>query len=196
MTIAVYPGSFDPVTKGHLDIITRAASLFDQLVVGVYDAPIKHMLFSTEERVAMMEKAVAGMQKVSVTSYGGLTVDFARRMKAQTLIRGLRMSSDFEREFEMAMMNKNLAPDVEMVCLMASLEYQFLSASLIKEAFSLGGDITGLVPEHVAEALRRKCRKGNPILSNSTGRAWEITRQREERLNEAARKAAGEREAD
>jgi pantetheine-phosphate adenylyltransferase len=156
LTVAVYPGSFDPVTNGHLDIANRAAALFDQLIVGVYDVPMKSLLFSTQERVELIRRAASHLPNVRVESYSGLTVGFARKMNAQVIVRGLRMSSDFEREFEMALMNKKLAPDIELVCLMTSLEYQFLSSSLLKEACQLGGDISNLVPEHVATALAEK----------------------------------------
>lgn len=156
MTIAIYPGSFDPITNGHLDIIKRAATLFDKLIVGVYDRPEKHLLFSTQERVEMAKRAVTGLPNVEVEAYFGLTVDFARKVKAQVMVRGLRMSSDFEREFEMAMMNKKLAPELELVCLMAGLQYQFLSSSLLKEVAQLGGCLEEIVPDHVATALRAK----------------------------------------
>ncbi len=158
MTIAIYPGSFDPVTNGHLDIVHRAAALFDELVICVYDIPQKSLLFTTRERVDLLKKAVAHLPNVRVEPYSGLTVSFARRSKAKVIVRGLRMSSDFEREFEMALMNKKLEPGVELVCLMTSLEYQFLSSSLLKEACQLGGDITNLVPAHVATALKEKFR--------------------------------------
>jgi len=156
LTSAIYPGSFDPVTNGHLDIANRAAALFDELIIGVYDRPSKLLMFSTEERVNLVKKAVAHLPNVRVTAYEELTVDFARKMKAKVIVRGLRMSSDFEREFEMALMNKQLNREIELVCLMTSLEYQFLSSSLLKEACELGGDITGLVPKHVAIALKKK----------------------------------------
>jgi pantetheine-phosphate adenylyltransferase len=156
LTIAIYAGSFDPITLGHLDIIQRGASIFDELVVGVYDRPEKRLLFSTEERVLMAQQAVADLKKVRVQSYSGLTVDFAKKVGAQVMVRGLRMSSDFEREFEMAMMNKKLAPDLELVCFMASLQYQFLSSSLLKEVAQLGGCLEDMVPDHVAKALSKK----------------------------------------
>jgi len=156
LTIAVYPGSFDPITNGHLDIATRAAKLFGKLIIGVYDTPAKHLLFTTEERVEMVRQAIADLPNVDVESFSNLTVEFARQVGAQTIVRGLRIGADFEREFEMALMNKNLYSDCELVCLMTSQEYQFLSSSLLKEVASLGGNIDDLVPKHVATALRRK----------------------------------------
>ncbi len=156
MTTAIYPGSFDPITNGHLDIAVRAAKIFSRLIVGVYATPNKHLLFNTEERVTLIKEAVKNVPNIDVTAFEGLTVDFARKIKAHTLVRGLRMGSDFEREFDMAMMNRRLLPDLELVCLMANPEYQFLSSSLLKEAASLGGIIETLVPKHVADALRRK----------------------------------------
>ncbi|MEW6142482.1 MAG: pantetheine-phosphate adenylyltransferase [Chloroflexota bacterium] len=153
MTTALYPGSFDPVTYGHLDIIKRASSLFDRLVIGVYDRPDKRLLFTTSERVALLKDATKNLKNVSVRSYTELTVEFARRIGAKVMVRGLRMSSDFEHEFELAMMNRKLAPDIELVCMMSSIQYQFLSSSLLKEAASLGGCIDDLVPPNVAKAL-------------------------------------------
>jgi pantetheine-phosphate adenylyltransferase len=144
------------VTNGHLDIANRAATLFDELIICVYDVPLKHLMFSTQERVDLMKKSVTHLPNVRVEPYTGLTVNFAQKVNARVLVRGLRMSSDFEREFEMALMNKKLAPDIELVCLMTSLEYQFISSSLLKEACQLGGDISNLVPEHVAVALAEK----------------------------------------
>lgn len=156
MTIAIYPGTFDPITNGHLDIVTRAAKLFARLVIGIYDSPDKQPLFTVAERVELAQKAVANLPNVEVESFSGLTVDFAKKVKAQAMIRGLRMSADFEREFDMAMMNKRLLPELELVCLMANVEYQFLSSTLLKEAANLGGNISDLVPEHVAKALRKR----------------------------------------
>ena len=159
MTIAIYPGSFDPITNGHFDIATRAAKLFEKLIIGVYDTPAKDILFTTEERVDLVNQAIANLPNVEVQSFTELTVDFARKVKAQVIVRGLRMSGDFEREFDMAIMNKKLFPELELICLMASLEYQFLSSSLLKEVASLGGEIDNLVPKHVVIALRRKVHK-------------------------------------
>ena len=156
MTIALYPGSFDPITLGHLDIAIRAAKLFEKLIVGVYDTPNKRILFSTEERVYLVSKAVENIPNIETVSFTGLTVEFAKKVNAQSLVRGLRISSDFEREFDMTMMNRKMSPGLEVVCLMASPEYQFLSSSLLKEAASLGGHIDDLVTKEVAEALRRK----------------------------------------
>jgi len=156
LTIAVYPGSFDPITNGHLDIATRSARLFDKLIIGVYETPNKHLLFNPEERVEMVRQAIVDLPNVEVESFAGLAIDFAMRVKAQTMVRGLRMSADFEREFDMGMMNKRLCPELELICLMSSLEYQFLSSSLLKEAAKLGGNIEDMVPKHVAAALKRK----------------------------------------
>ena len=159
MTIALYPGSFDPLTYGHLDIAQRAAALFDEVVIAVYATPDKkRVLFTTEERMGLVEEAVKDLANVRVLSYSGLTVEAAREIKAQVIIRGLRMVSDFEREFEMALMNKKLAPDIELVTLMSSLEHQFLSSSLLKEVVKLGGDPNSFVPPHVGKALMKKLR--------------------------------------
>ncbi len=155
-TTAVYPGSFDPVTNGHLDIVRRASNIFDEVIVAVFDTPSKKLLFNTAERVELFRKAVADYPHVTVRGYTGLTVEFARKVEAKAMVRGLRSTLDFPREFEMALMNKKLAPDVELVCLMSSLRYQFLSSSLLKEVAELGGDIHDLVPEHVASALKEK----------------------------------------
>ena len=156
MTIAVYPGSFDPITNGHLDIATRAARLFDKVIFGVYDSPAKNILFTTEERVDLVREAIADLPNIEVESFSGLVVDFVREAGAQAIVRGLRIGADFEREFEMALMNKKLSPDCELVCLMTNLKYQFLSASLLKEAASLGGYVDNLVPKPVLVALREK----------------------------------------
>lgn len=160
MTVAVYPGSFDPITNGHIDIIKRASVLFDKLIIAVHDDPGKSLLFSTQQRVEMISKVLAYLPGVRVTPYAGLTVDFVHKVRGKVMIRGLRMNSDFEHEFEMAAMNKNLAPDIELVCLMTNCQYQFISSSLIKEVAKFGGCLDGMVPEHVAAALREKFSAG------------------------------------
>lgn len=156
MTIAIYPGSFDPITNGHLEVAARAAKIFDKVIIGVYATPAKNLLFTSEERVEMIRQAIANMRNVEVQAFAGLTVDFARKVNAQVMVRGLRMTLDFEREFDMAMMNKEMYPELELVCFMATLRYQFLSSSLLKEVASLGGDISDLVPRTVAEAVMKK----------------------------------------
>ena len=157
--IALYPGAFDPITNGHIDVAQRAARLFDLLIVGIYagsDRLDKPPLFSPEERREMAEQALAGLANVRVDIFSGLTVDYARAVGAQTIVRGLRAVSDFEYEFKLAHMNRHLAPEIDVVCLMTSSQNSFISSSLIKEVARLGGDVSGLVPEHVVEALARK----------------------------------------
>ena len=161
MVTALYPGSFDPVTVGHLDITARASRLFDEVVVAVYDTPSKSLLFSTNERVALFEEASAHLPNVRVVKYSGLTVRFARDIGAGVIVRGLRSGYDFEYEFEMAFMNSKLEPEVDLVCFMTSQDYVFVSASLLKEVAKLGGDIREMVPPNVAEALYSKF--GNPV---------------------------------
>jgi pantetheine-phosphate adenylyltransferase len=157
MITAIYPGSFDPITNGHLDIAVRASRIFDKLIMGVYHTPAeKSLLFPTEERVKMAREATANIPNIEVVAYTGLTGDFAHKVKAKVMVRGLRMGGDFESEFTLSMMNKKLFPDVEQICLMSSVEYQFVSSSLLKEAASLGGKIQDLVPPNVAVALQKR----------------------------------------
>lgn len=156
MTVAVYPGTFDPLTNGHLDIAKRASKLFEKIIIGVYETPAKNLLFTTEKRVDLIKQSIVGSPKIEVESFSGLVVNFAKEVGAQTIVRGLRAGSDFEEEFEMALMNKKLSPDCELVCLMADLRYQFLSSSLLKEVANLGGNINDLVPKPVAVALKKK----------------------------------------
>ena len=156
MRVALYPGSFDPVTKGHVDIATRAAALFDRLVVSVFDAPPKDLLFTTKERVEMLKKTLAHLPNVRVEPYSTLTIEFAKKVGAKFIVRGLRMGSDFEREFDMALMNQKLAPEIDTICLMSSVEYQFISSSLLKEVLQGGGDVNAFVTEHVINALKEK----------------------------------------
>jgi pantetheine-phosphate adenylyltransferase len=156
LTTALYPGSFDPVTNGHLDIAARAAAIFDRLIVAIFDTPAKNLLFTTRERVDMATEALKGIPNVEVTSFTGLTVNFARQAGAQVLVRGLRAMSDFEMELQMALVNRQLAPGIEVVCLMSGLQYSFLSSSIVKEIAKLGGSIDALVPDQVARAIHEK----------------------------------------
>jgi pantetheine-phosphate adenylyltransferase len=156
MTRAIYPGTFDPIHNGHIDIAIRAAGLFDHLVIAIYDRPLKTLLFNTEERKAMIEAALGHAANISVVTYHQLTVDLAQELGALVIVRGLRVISDFELEFQMALTNKKLAPEIEFVCLMTSQEYAFLSASIVKEIAMLGGCVDGMVPDHVAKAMEAK----------------------------------------
>jgi len=156
VTIAIYPGTFDPVHYGHIDIATRAAKLFDHLIVAVYARPLKSLLFTTEERLAMVREALKDIPNVSVESYSGLTVGYARRKGAQVIVRGLRVTYDFELEFQMALTNRKLAPEIDTVCLMTSLEHTFVSSSIVKEVAMVGGCVDEMVPPHVVSALKRK----------------------------------------
>ena len=153
---AIFPGSFDPIHNGHIDIARRAARIFDELIICVYATPQKNILFSFEERRAMAEKAFADVPNISVQGYTGLTVDYARKVGAQCMVRGLRVFSDFDYEFRMALANKKLAPDIETISLITSHEHTFISSSSVKEVVSLGGDVSGMVPEFVKEALIKK----------------------------------------
>jgi pantetheine-phosphate adenylyltransferase len=159
--IALYPGSFDPVTRGHLDILERACLVFDRVVVGVLDNPSKSPLFTTEERVDLIRRSIEDTPQIEVDTFDGLTVDFAQRVGAIAIVRGLRVTSDFENEFQMTLMNRRLNPDVHTVFLMTSFSNVFISSSIIKEVFRLGGAIDDAVPPASAEALRRKFAQGS-----------------------------------
>jgi len=156
LVAAVYPGRFDPVTLGHVDIAQRAATLFDRVVIAVYDLPPSGCLFTTEQRVAFFAEAVKHIEHVEVKSFTGLIVDFAREEAAKALVRGIRAVTDFEAEFDMALMNSKMAPEIESVYLMASLEHLFVSGHRIREVASMGYDVGELVPPPVAAALREK----------------------------------------
>ena len=159
MLRAVYPGSFDPVTFGHLDIITRSAKLVDELIVGVLVNNAKSPLFSVEERVKILEKTVENLPNVKVIPFEGLLVDFARKMDAGLVIRGLRAITDFEYELQMAQTNHKMEPDVETVFLTTSLDYSYLSSTTVKEVAAFGGDISQFVPGIVADLIEEKMNK-------------------------------------
>jgi pantetheine-phosphate adenylyltransferase len=153
---AIYPGSFDPVTLGHIDIIKRAKVIFPELIVAVAHNPQKKPLFSVVERVAMLKKATAGIKGVKITDFSGLVVDYARKQKVRVLIRGLRMISDFEYEFQMALTNRKLAGSVETIFLMPNESYSYISSKLLKEACFLGADLSCFVPPYAEKALKRR----------------------------------------
>jgi pantetheine-phosphate adenylyltransferase len=156
MTKAIYPATFDPIHFGHIDIAKRAARIFDQVIVGVYDRPLKNLLFDIDERLQLVRQALQDTDNIRIERYGGLTVDFAGQVGAQVIVRGLRVVSDFELEWHMALTNKQLAPDIEVVCLMTSQAYAFLSSSTVREVALLGGNVGSMVPAFVADALRAK----------------------------------------
>ena len=155
MTLAMFPGRFDPVTNGHRDIVRRAASMFDKVLVAVADLK-QNYLFSTAERVEMMREAVADCKNIEVTSFSGLMVDFARQQNANVVVRSMRAVTDFEAEFDMALMNKKMAPEIEAIFMMASLEHLYISGTRIREVSALGYDVSDLVPPHVGDALKKK----------------------------------------
>jgi pantetheine-phosphate adenylyltransferase len=155
---AIYPGSFDPLTNGHLDLIARAAKIFDHLVVAILRNSSKNPLFTLEERVAMLSEGIAEFDNVSISTFDGLLVEFAREQRAHAVVRGIRAISDYEYEFQMALMNRRLSPDVETIFLMPDAKYSFVSSRLVKEVFELGGSIDGLVPKFVIDRLKDKQR--------------------------------------
>jgi pantetheine-phosphate adenylyltransferase len=157
MNTAVYPGSFDPVHNGHVDVATRASAVFDRLVIAVYESPPKQILFSSEERVALIEKAVGHLDNVDVVAFSGLVAPhLVSSVGAKFIVRGLRAGLDFETEFEMALMWRTLDPDVDVVCLMSALQHQFIYSTRIKEVAKLGGDVRGLVPACVVSEMEAK----------------------------------------
>lgn len=153
---ALFPGTFDPIHYGHLDIARRAARLFDEVIIAVYDRPLKSLIFSPEERLSLARRAVENETNISVVGYSGLTVTFCQAIKAQVIVRGLRVFSDFEYEFRMALANHRLAPEIEVVSLITDEEHTFLSSSTVREIASLGGDVSSMVPPHVEVLLRQR----------------------------------------
>jgi len=155
MKRALYPGTFDPVHYGHLDLMKRASAIFDELIVGVYDhkRPSKSILFPVDERIAMIQEALNAQPNITISRYSGLTVDLAREVGAQVFVRGLRVFSDFEFEFRLALANKRLAPEIETISLITGEEHMFLSGTIVREIASLGGDVSSMVPPNVASAL-------------------------------------------
>jgi pantetheine-phosphate adenylyltransferase len=164
MTRALYPGTFDPIHNGHIDIAERASAIFAEVVFAVYDAPPKKLLFSTEERLGLARTALAHLPNVSVTTYTGLTVECARQNAANVIVRGLRNVADFEYEHQIGWANRQLASDIELCCLFCNGDYAYLSATILKEVASLDGDTTCWAPDPVQQALRNKFNlpEGNP----------------------------------
>jgi pantetheine-phosphate adenylyltransferase len=157
---ALYPGTFDPPTSGHIDLIQRGAKIFDRVIVAILVNPVKNPLFTLDERVEMLKEATAGIGNVSVATFNGLMVEFARSQGATAVLRGIRAISDYEYEFQMALMNRRLAPDIETVFLQPAGRYSFVSSRMVKEVFSFGGDISGLVPSNVLKRLRARMKNG------------------------------------
>jgi pantetheine-phosphate adenylyltransferase len=156
---ALYPGTFDPPTNGHVDLIQRGAKLFEHMTVGILNNPVKNPLFTVEERVEMLKEATSALSNVSVATFDGLMVEFARQRGATAVLRGIRAISDYEHEFQMALMNRRLAPEVETVFLQPAGRYSFVSSRMVKEVFSFGGDVSGLVPPNVLKRLRARISK-------------------------------------
>jgi pantetheine-phosphate adenylyltransferase len=156
---ALYPGTFDPPTNGHVDLIQRGAKLFEHLTVAILNNPVKNPLFTVEERVEMLKEVTASLHNVSIATFNGLMVEFARQQGASAVLRGIRAISDYEYEFQMALMNRRLAPEIETVFLQPAGRYSFVSSRMLKEVFSFGGDVTGLVPPNVLKRLRGRITK-------------------------------------
>lgn len=159
MSIAIYPGSFDPITCGHLDIITRCSKIYDELIVAVLNNSAKIPLYSTKERMILIEKSISHLENVRVDSFDGLLVDYAKSKKANVIIKGLRAISDFEYEFQMALLNKKLSPELETLFMITSESQSYISSSIVKEIANLGGEIKDLVPDEIIDDLKQKMEK-------------------------------------
>jgi pantetheine-phosphate adenylyltransferase len=157
---ALYPGTFDPPTNGHVDLIQRGSKLFEHLTVGILNNPVKNPLFTVAERVEMLKEATSALGNVSIATFDGLMVEFARLQGATAVLRGIRAISDYEHEFQMALMNRRLAPEIETVFLQPAGRYSFVSSRMVKEVFSFGGDVSGLLPPNVLKRLRARISKG------------------------------------
>ncbi len=156
MKRVLFPGSFDPIHYGHIDIATRASAIFDELVIAVYDQPMKSLLFSPEERIDLVKRSLSHLKTIKVVGYNGLTITFAKEIGACAIVRGLRVFSDFEYEFRMALANRRLDPEIDVISFITSEEHTFLSSSTVKEIAALGGDVSSMVPKHVQDAMSRK----------------------------------------
>ncbi|MEN4012795.1 MAG: pantetheine-phosphate adenylyltransferase [Chloroflexota bacterium] len=156
MVRAVFPGTFDPIHYGHMDIARRASRIFDEVIIAVYNKPLKNLLFTPEERLNLVQQTFFAEPKFTIMGYSGLTVEFCKNVGAQVIIRGLRVFSDFEHEFRMALANHRLFPDIEMISFITSEQHTFLSSTTVREIASLGGDVGSMVPLHVADALKQK----------------------------------------
>ena len=156
MVRALFPGTFDPIHFGHINIAERAARLFDELIIAVYDKPLKSLLFPPEERISLVKDTFQGHPKIKVIGYSGLTVQLCQKINAQVVVRGLRVFSDFEFEFRMALANHRLAPDIESIALITDEEHTFLSSTTVREIAMLGGDVSSMVPLHVEKALMQR----------------------------------------
>jgi pantetheine-phosphate adenylyltransferase len=156
MVKAVFPGTFDPIHFGHMDVALRASRFFDEVIVAVYDRPLKNLLFTPQDRIGLVKQTFQDSPGIQVTGYSGLTIDFCHQIGAQVIVRGIRVFSDFEHEFRMALANHRLAPEIEVVALISREEHTFLSSSTVREIASLGGDVSTMVPPHVNQALLRK----------------------------------------